>query len=235
MKPNTTEPIFKVNEQFDSVQGEGLLIGRPSTFIRLQGCSVGCPWCDSGPLADELEGKRRTNGMTANTWGPGGEWKTLHDIMDAVRYNHVIITGGEPTIWNLDPILQACKDASFTTQLETSGQNKLKGMLIPDWITWSPKKNLDFEAPYELKYWVSEIKYVIDDVIRPEDIQKAVDYYTYELPVSTLREFVLMPEGCPPSKVNIDKAIYFMDSGAVNYRSFPVRLGWRLQYSLNMR
>lgn len=226
---------YKVNEQFDSVQGEGLLIGRPSTFIRLQGCSVGCPWCDSGPLADELEGKRRTNGMTANTWGPGGEWKEVEEIIDAIRYNHVIITGGEPTIWNLDPILSACSQLGYSTQLETSGQNNLKGLLVPDWVTWSPKKNLHFDAPYRLKYSVNEIKYVIDSEITPEDIQKTVEFFTFDMAFKPSLEFVLMPEGCPPSKENIEKAIYYMDSGAINFRRFPVRLGWRLQYSLNMR
>ena len=226
---------YKVNEQFDSIQGEGLLIGRPSTFIRLQGCSVGCPWCDSGPLADELEGKRRTNGLTANTWGAGGEWKTLEEIVGAINYNHVIITGGEPTIWNLDPIIEACIMSDYTTQLETSGQNNLKGNLLPNWITWSPKKNLDFEAPRQLKYWVKEVKYVIDDVITPEDIQKTVDYYSLEQPDNFVQEFVLMPEGCPPSKENIDRTIRFLDSGVINWYYFKARLGWRLQYSLNMR
>lgn len=226
---------YKVNEQFDSVQGEGVLTGVPSTFIRLQGCSVGCPWCDSGPLADEIEGKRRTNGMTANTWGAGGEWKTLDEIVSAIGHKHVIITGGEPTIWNLDPILAACSALGYSTQLETSGQNALKGTLSPDWITWSPKERLQFEAPQGIKLAANEVKFVVDNTLRAEDVQKIADYYYYIHPNGHYIQFVFMPEGCPPSKVAIEKAMWIMNSKAVDFHGIRVRFGWRLQYTLNMR
>lgn len=225
---------YKVNEQFDSLQGEGLLTGIPSTFIRLQGCPVGCSWCDSGPLADELEGKRRTNGMTANTWGAGGEWKTLDEIMSNVNRRHVIITGGEPTIWNLDPLLVACWDKGYVVQLETAGLNNMKGKYHPDWITWSPKKNLNFKAPDELKEEVSEIKFVVDNELEPEDVEEVLEWY-YRNGVIKLKAVIMMPEGCPPSRDSIEKTISMITARDINYYGIPVRFGDRLQYRLNMR
>jgi len=225
---------YRVNEQFDSIQGEGLLTGIPATFIRLQGCPVGCSWCDSGPLANWLEGKRRTNGMTANTWGPGGEVKTLTEIMDAIHERHVIITGGEPTIWNLDPILAACKALGYTTQLETSGLKNLVGTLTPDWVTWSPKKNLNFQAPTELKDITNEIKFVVDDEISVLDMQGVIDYFYFEND-KTLEGVVLMPEGCPPGVQSIKKTMELLTQGQVNYHQYQPRFGDRLQYRLNMR
>lgn len=225
--------FFQVNEQFDSIQGEGILTGLPSTFIRLQGCPVGCSWCDSGPLADEMEGKRRTNGLTANTWGKGGEQKTLQEIMDNIHEKHVIITGGEPTIWNLDPILRACAEAGYTTQLETSGLKDLIGNLVPDWVTWSPKKNLNFHAPIKLKTLVKEVKFVVDEVLTVEDVQELVDGMFYER--CDLRAVVLMPEGCPPGPEAIAKAMHFLRSSEIDYHGFQARFGDRLQYRLGVR
>jgi len=226
---------YKVNEEFMSVQGEGVLTGTPSTFIRLQGCSVGCPWCDSGPLADEIEGKRRTNGKTANTWGPGGEWMTTDEILAQVFTTHVIITGGEPTIWNLDPIIGACKDLGMTTQLETSGQNALKGNLEPDWVTWSPKSRLSFDAPISLKRLVNEVKFVVDTELKRSDVQKLVDDMFYEHYGRPQPIIVMMPEGCPPNQEAIQKALGFVNSIDIDYHNFLVRFGWRLQYTLGMR
>lgn len=227
------EVRYKVNEQFDSVQGEGLWTGVPATFIRLQGCSVGCPWCDSGPLADEIEGKRRTNGMTANTWGPGGEWKTAEEILSDVHEKHAIITGGEPTIWNLDKLIVGARVKGCYVQLETSGQNSLKGIAEPDWVTWSPKPNLEYNIPSNLAVMVNEIKFVIDTVITPADIDKVIkSFRAWYLPPIPI---VLMPEGCPPSTESIARTMQFLHSEEIDYGAFTPRFGDRLQYRLSMR
>ncbi len=208
---------YRVNEIFDSVQGEGILVGIPCTFIRLQICTVGCPWCD-----------------TKYTWAKGGELMSLDDIMSQVHHNHVVITGGEPTVWNLDPLLRACHELNLSTQLETSGQNALKGNIKPQWITWSPKHNLGYEAPLSIKNMTNEIKFVIDDLIEPQHIQRAVDHVFYErrdIRVTT----VLMPEGCPPEAPAIEKTMELLNGGLVDYHNLPVRFGWRLQYTLKVR
>jgi 7-carboxy-7-deazaguanine synthase len=208
---------YRVNEIFDSVQGEGVLVGVPSTFIRLQVCTVGCVWCD-----------------TKYTWAKGGTLMELPDIMRQVHRDHVVITGGEPTYWNLDPLIQACRDLGAIVQLETSGQNVLKGSLKPDWVTWSPKENLKYQAPIGIKDITDEVKFVVDSNLLKEDVQSIVDYYYYDS-VRTPSAFVLMPEGCPPGKESIEKTMKMIESKEVDYRGMNIRFGWRLQYTLNVR
>ena len=74
--------VYKVKEVFDSIQGEGCMIGMPVTFIRLQGCNLACPWCDS-----------------KETWGQKTYTEyTAEQLAMQVNQETVVITGGEPTI-----------------------------------------------------------------------------------------------------------------------------------------
>src|SRR5215471_11975983 len=78
-------PSLKVSEIFYSIQGEGMLAGAPSVFIRLSGCNLRCSWCDT----------------PYTSWRPEGEDRTLEDVFAAVRKRraaHVVVTGGEPMI-----------------------------------------------------------------------------------------------------------------------------------------
>ena len=125
---------YQVNEIFNSVQGEGILVGTPATFIRLQGCTVGCKWCD-----------------TKYTWAKGGTGMKSEDIVNSVVGMHAIITGGEPTMYDLDGLIVPLHAQKKFVQLETSGQNGIKGNVAPDWITWSPKEMIDFEGAYDIK------------------------------------------------------------------------------------
>lgn len=214
---------YQVNEIFTSVQGEGALVGLPSTFIRLQGCSVGCPWCD-----------------TKYTWHNGGTKMDVEDIVAQVTSNHVVITGGEPTVWNLDGLIEAInmKNRLTTTQLETSGQNELKGELVPNYVTWSPKANLNFQAPDELKRKVNEIKFVVDaDFDVERDAIPVIRSFDKLLYPTRLAHIILMPEGCPPTPASAQKTL-----DAVHWLSyknpFPgvdVRYGDRIQYRIGVR
>lgn len=221
---------FKVNEIFDSVQGEGVMSGSPATFIRLQGCPVGCSWCDSGPLADEM-GLRTTNGLTKNTWGAGGVSMTVDEIMLQVHHHHVIITGGEPTIWNLDPLLAALHLHGHFTQLETSGFSDLKGGMIPHHITISPKPNLDFAIPPEMIRLASEVKWVVDESLTFEVVRDTWHSFGLAKPV-----FTFMPEGCPPRPEMCRRAIDLVAQGE---KELFTREAWRvtdrLQYRLGVR
>lgn len=224
---------YQINEIFDSIQGEGYWTGRMCTFIRLQGCTVGCPWCDSGPLADATWG-RQTNGLTRNTWGKGGVRMTVDEIMLQVHYKHVVITGGEPTMYPLDDLLLPLH--RYYVQIETSGQNALKGDLSPNWITWSPKKSLEYKAPKEIMIMASEIKFVVDDVLTFEDVLHTTDAW-YE---ATLRDArhghkYLMPEGCPPKPENVRKTMTWLESLDGAFPGEPFRFGDRLQYRLGIR
>ena len=167
---------YQVNEIFWSIQGEGRLAGVPSTFVRLQGCTVGCEWCD-----------------TKYTWAKGGDRYTLDHIMERVRPGHVVITGGEPTLYNLDALILTLGQAGHTTQLETSGQYPLKGALAPEYVTISPKRRLDFLVPDSLARIAFEFKFVLDEHLE----ESRVEGFEQASPQAAI---VLMPEGSPPRK-----------------------------------
>ena len=125
-----------VVESFHSLQGEGAHAGRSAYFIRLAGCSVGCPWCDTKhswasrrhPEIPLQQLARQT--ATAATNGAG----------------FVVLTGGEPLHHNIDRLCADLRRATASLgegplpiHLETSGVNPLSGS--PDWITLSPKRH----------------------------------------------------------------------------------------------
>ncbi len=113
-------------ESFYSIQGEGANTGKAAWFIRLGGCDVHCPWCDS-----------------KSTWNPDSHPLTpVEDIIGDITSSpaaNVIITGGEPLMHNLDFLCSGLKDKGYNIFLETSGTRPLSGHF--DWICLSPKKH----------------------------------------------------------------------------------------------
>lgn len=223
---------FQVNEIFDSFQGEGFWTGIPATFIRLQGCTVGCAWCDSGPRADDVWG-RQTNGMTRNTWGRGGTRMNVSDIIDLVHHRHVVITGGEPVLYDLDPIIRGLRNNMCFIQLETSGLNWLKGKLLPDWITWSPKENLKWTASIEYYRHAREIKFVVDPKLSYEVIRTLIE----AVPKLDRRSVhvAMMPEGCPPSRDTMDFAMNYVRRLEKDIPQVHARFCDRMQYRVGIR
>ena len=116
--------MLPVMEHFYTLQGEGAHTGKAAYFIRLGGCDVGCHWCD-----------------VKESWDP-----TLHPLMSAefiaeTAAKHcktIVLTGGEPLMWNLDILTSRLKELGCTIHIETSGAYLLSGHI--DWITLSPKK-----------------------------------------------------------------------------------------------
>jgi 7-carboxy-7-deazaguanine synthase len=99
----------RIAEIFFSIQGEGPTAGLPAVFIRLQGCSVGCQWCD-----------------TKYSWDPAaGRAVDLEELMSQARSypcRRVVITGGEPLESSLFfPLVSSLQDAQFEIEVETSG------------------------------------------------------------------------------------------------------------------
>jgi len=99
----------RIAECFFSIQGEGVTAGMPAVFIRLQGCSVGCRWCD-----------------TKYSWDPaGGHHVTLEALIGDARAfpcRRAVVTGGEPLESSLfAPLVEALKACGFTLEAETSG------------------------------------------------------------------------------------------------------------------
>ena len=116
-----------IMEEFYSIQGEGFNTGKPAYFIRVGGCDVGCHWCD-----------------VKESWNPN-----LHPLTDVDKVvnnvqqfpaKSIVITGGEPLLYNLDYLTKSLSDNDVEVFLETSGAHPLSGTW--HWICLSPKKTL---------------------------------------------------------------------------------------------
>jgi len=165
-------------EEFYSIQGEGYNTGKAAYFIRLGGCDVGCSWCDS-----------------RYSWN-----KDLHPLVDANQIvrnaidsgtDSVVVTGGEPLMWNLDILCNLLKDNNISTFIETSGAYKLSGKW--DWICLSPKKNLP-PLP-EICSMADELKIIVQDKSDFEWAEK------YKILVSPECKLYLQPEWSSYEKV----------------------------------
>ncbi|MBL7890188.1 MAG: radical SAM protein [Bacteroidia bacterium] len=112
-------------EEFYTIQGEGFHSGKAAYFIRIGGCDVGCHWCD-----------------VKESWNADLHPATDVDIIveNASKYpsKAVVVTGGEPSIYNLNYITQQLKAKGIQTFIETSGAYPLTGDW--DWVCLSPKK-----------------------------------------------------------------------------------------------
>ena len=114
-----------VMEHFYTLQGEGFWSGTPAYFIRLAGCDVGCVWCD-----------------VKDSWKVAPSQILAIDLLvDFVRSSpckHVVITGGEPAMYDLSALTSALKKCGLKVHIETSGVYPIRGTF--DWICMSPKK-----------------------------------------------------------------------------------------------
>ncbi|AXW85835.1 7-cyano-7-deazaguanosine (preQ0) biosynthesis protein QueE [Lonsdalea britannica] len=139
---------YPINEMFQTLQGEGYFTGVPAVFIRLQGCPVGCSWCDTKHTWEkrperEIPLKQIVDKTTeSDAWGSA----SVEDIvghMTRLGYTarHVVITGGEPCIHDLTTLTQRLEALGFSTQIETSGTHEIR-CSTHCWVTVSPKVNM---------------------------------------------------------------------------------------------
>ena len=118
--------MYKINEIFHSLQGEGYHVGTPAVFVRFSGCNLHCAFCD--------------------TQHQEGRMMSLPDIVAEVnRYPHapmVVLTGGEPSLFVDDGFVRALKEQTGrVVAIETNGTRALPSSL--DWVTLSPKSAFD--------------------------------------------------------------------------------------------
>ena len=169
--------LLPLMEAFYSLQGEGFYKGTAAYFIRLGGCDVGCHWCD---VKESWEAERH----------PLVQAQAIAD--EALAHSKtIIITGGEPLMWNLNLLTQRLKAGGARTHIETSGAHPLSGEW--DWICLSPKK----------------IKRPVGDVLRRANELKMVIYnnndflFAEEMAVEVNQECLLylQPEWSKRDKV----------------------------------
>lgn len=133
-------------EMFHSLQGEGFHTGKAAFFIRVGGCDVGCRWCDV---------KESWQAALHPLW-------PVEDIVKAVLNSGakaVVITGGEPYLYNLSLLTEKLKGEGITIYIETSGTEPMSGQV--EWICLSPKKNHP-PLPYFPEH-ANELKVIIQE------------------------------------------------------------------------
>ena len=155
-----------VVETFHSLQGEGYWQGVNAFFIRLAGCDVFCPWCDQ-----------------KETWSIKGypliSVDTLPKQVEKINTDHIIITGGEPLLHQLDILTEQLRKTGKKIHLETSGSHAFSGSF--DWVTFSPKT---YKTPHKSIYeQVNELKVVIstrEDLIWAESEAEKISHPVFK-------------------------------------------------------
>jgi organic radical activating enzyme len=137
--------LLPLMEEFYTIQGEGFHTGKAAYFIRVGGCDVGCHWCDVKESWD------------ANLHPPTLSTSIVENVKKYAKT--VVVTGGEPLMWNMNFITSLLKNVGIRTHIETSGAYPLSGCW--DWICLSPKKT---KLPLENIYLkANELKIIIQN------------------------------------------------------------------------
>ena len=194
---------MKISEIFYSIQGEGMLTGVPSVFVRTSGCNLRCVWCDT----------------PYTSWQPEGSDMTAEDILATIRAypgKHAVVTGGEPMIApNIVPLTQGLRRQDLHITIETAGT--VYHPVVCDLMSISPKlanstphereggkwaaqhERLRFQ-PEVLKQLMSEYLYQLKFVVAAPGDLKEVATMIQETGADRSR-VVLMPEGTTPEAI----------------------------------
>lgn len=189
--------MLKLNEIFQTIQGEGVFTGVPAIFIRLQVCPVGCSWCDTKQTWEaNAQDETTTDAIIAKT-GDSPSWSEVseQDLIELYRQQgftarHIVITGGEPCIYDLTKLTNAFEEIGCQCQIETSGTSPIN-CSEKTWVTVSPKVNMGGKLPVlpEALKRANEIKH---PVAREKDIEQ-LDTLLKECDVSEKTVIALQP------------------------------------------
>ena len=155
---------MKISEIFYSIQGEGMLAGVPSVFVRTSGCNLRCGWCDT----------------PYTSWAPEGAEMTIEDILAAIQNypaQHAVVTGGEPMITpSIIQLTQGIRQQDLHITIETAGT--VFHPVACDLMSISPK--LENSTPHEREggRWAAQherLRY------QPEVLKQLMSEYDYQL------------------------------------------------------
>lgn len=183
--------MYKINEMFETIQGEGVFTGVPAVFVRLQVCPVGCAWCDTKQTWEALPEDQTTLGdimvktQDSPTWSPiDAQGIVVEYQKQGYTAKHIVITGGEPCIYDLRPLTEAFEAIGCQCQIETSGTSEVLASKNT-WVTVSPKVAMKGKLPVlttaleranEIKHPVGTIKDIehLDGLLQAADISEEV-------------------------------------------------------------
>lgn len=189
-----------ISEIFYSLQGEGLLLGIPSVFVRTSGCNLRCRWCDT-PYA---------------SWNPEGEIFSIDEIMELIssyECHHVVLTGGEPTI--------ATGFSELTVRLRKAGHHitiETAGTVMPDGIecdlasispklsnstpdesqvtgVWKDRHEKRRYQPNILRGWLEKFDYQLKFVVTSAGDLPEIEALLLDVGAVARDRVLLMPEG----------------------------------------
>ncbi|EKD06293.1 radical SAM domain protein [Arthrospira platensis C1] len=196
-----TIPVHETFQQ--TIQGEGYWAGTPVDFIRLAGCPVGCPWCDTG-YADGGKGLARN-------------MRSFDELLAELVSPRVVNSGGEPFIYpQLPDLVRVLEETGRQVSIETSGAF-WQDVSDLCWITLSPKEHISPRYPVVSQMWrrASEIKLVID-------VGDELEFYR-----SRLAENSTIPVFLQPQWTDIDRTLPLV---LAKLKQFP---GYRLSVQLH--
>jgi 7-carboxy-7-deazaguanine synthase len=196
---------MRIADLFYSVQGEGLLMGVPSVFVRTTGCPLRCHWCDT----------------PYTSWQPEGVSLSVADILTRLAEfptRHAVLTGGEPLLLPESEVLCArLHEAGYHITVETAAT--IFRPLVCDLASMSPKLSSStphlreggkFALRHEqmrlqpdvirafMDHTDYQLKFVID---RPQDIDE-VEMLLAQLPGVDRGKVLLMPQGITPAELD---------------------------------
>jgi len=188
---------MKISEIFYSIQGEGMLTGVPSVFVRTSGCNLRCVWCDT----------------PYTSWSPEGTEMAINDILAAIQAypaQHAVITGGEPMIApNIVQLTQGIREQGLHITIETAGT--MFHSVACDLMSISPKlenstphareggkwaaqhERLRYQADV-LKQLMAQYPYQLKFVVASPEDMKEIATILEDIQADPSR-VVLMPEG----------------------------------------
>jgi 7-carboxy-7-deazaguanine synthase len=170
--------MLPVNELFDTIQGEATFTGMPSTFVRLQGCDVGCPWCDTKYTwaIDPSQQTSLTHIIAKSDPSPTYANVDVDQLVMALKQSysrHLVITGGEPCMYDLTELSGRMIAEGWTVQVETSGTEPIR--IDPRaWVTVSPKIDMPGGKTFRHDAWrrANEVKMPVG---KQADVDRLID------------------------------------------------------------
>jgi len=204
---------MKIAEMFYSIQGEGMLVGVPSVFIRTSGCNLRCVWCDT----------------PYTSWAPEGKDMMLDEILGDVRKRwakHVVVTGGEPMIAEeMVELTRGLKELDLHITIETAGT--VYKEVKCDLMSISPKLANSTPREREDGRWAAQherLRY------QPEVLRALMDAYEYQLKfvVASPEDFLEIETML--TQTNADRSrVVIMPEGTTR-EAIGARAAWLVEY-----